>query len=58
MVSTPDRPLDSERIDFMFHTHGRHSGNMEHAREYLRWETGLMDQMDDQERGTLKPLRV
>ena len=58
MVSTPDSPPDSERIDFMFHTHGRHSGNMEHAREYLRWETGLMDQMDDQERGTLKPLRV
>lgn len=57
MVSTPDSPSDEERIDFMFHTHGRHSGNMDHAREYLRWETGLMDQMDDQERGTLKPLR-
>lgn len=58
MVTTPNSPADEERIDFMFHTHGRHSGNMEHAREYLRWETGLMDQMDDQERGTLKPLKV
>lgn len=57
MVSTPDIPTDEERIDFMFHTHGRHSGNLDHAREYLRWETGLMDQMDDQERGTLNPLK-
>lgn len=58
LVSTPDIPSDEDRIDFMFHTHARHSGNMDHAREYLRWETGLMDQMDDQERGTLKPLKV
>ena len=56
VVSTPDCPTDAQRIDFQFHTHERHSGNMEHAREYLRWETGLMDQMDEQERSTLKPL--
>lgn len=56
VVATPDSPTDEERIDFQFHTHERHSGNMEHAREYLRWETGLMDQMDEQERATLKPL--
>ena len=30
---------------------------MDHAREYLRWETGLMDQMDEQEISTLKPLK-
>ena len=56
VVATPECPTDDERIDFQFHTHGRHSGNMEHAREYLRWETGLMDQMDEQERSTLMPL--
>ncbi|MDG1438520.1 MAG: hypothetical protein P8P98_06035, partial [Emcibacteraceae bacterium] len=57
IISTPDNPPDAERIDFMFHTHARHSGNLDHAREYLRWETGLMDQMDEQERGTLNPLK-
>jgi len=56
LVSTPDFPPDEDRIDFLFHTHDRHSGNMDAAREYLRWETGLMDQMDEQERATLKPL--
>ncbi|MBL4603515.1 MAG: hypothetical protein JKY84_12265 [Emcibacteraceae bacterium] len=56
IIATADNPPDADRIDFQFHTHGRHSGNMDHAREYLRWETGLMDQMDEQERSTLKPL--
>ncbi len=56
VISTPNHPPDAERIDFLFHTHDRHSGNMAAAREYLRWETGLVDQMDDQERATLKPL--
>ncbi|MBT5185565.1 MAG: sulfurtransferase [Kordiimonadaceae bacterium] len=56
VVSTPNNPPDEDRIDFQFHTHARHSGNLDHAREYLRWETGLMDQMDDQEKATLKPL--
>jgi len=57
VISTPNDPPDAERIDFQFHTHQRHSGNMDHAREYLRWETGLMDQMDEQEKATLKPLK-
>lgn len=57
VISTPDCPTDAERIDFQFHTHGRHSGNLDHAREYLRWETGLIAQMDDQEKSTLIPLR-
>lgn len=56
VVASPNDPPDEERIDFLFHTHDRHSGNMDAAREYLRWETGLLDQMDDQERATLKPL--
>lgn len=57
LVSTPDSPPDEDRIDFLFHTHERHSGNMEHAREYLRWETGLLNQMDEQEKSTLNPLK-
>ncbi|MDB4219472.1 rhodanese-like domain-containing protein [Emcibacteraceae bacterium] len=57
VVATPDCPTDAQSIDFQFHTHERHSGNMDHAREYLRWETGLMDQMDEQEISTLKPLK-
>mgnify|MGYP000159163871 FL=1 len=57
VIATPNDPTDEQRIDFQFHTHERHSGNMDHAREYLRWETGLMDQMDEQEKETLKPLK-
>ncbi len=57
VLSTPDNPPDQDRIDFLFHTHARHSGNMDHAREYLRWETGLIDQMDAQEKATLNPLK-
>ena len=57
IIETPNNPPDEERIDFLFHTHARHSGNMDHAREYLRWETGLIDQMDEQESGSLNPLK-
>jgi len=50
LVSTPDLPADEEMIDFLFFVHDRHSGSMESARRYLEWETGLLDQMDNQER--------
>ena len=44
--STPDRPADAERIDFLFFAHDRHRGNKEAARQYLRWETQLLSQFD------------
>lgn len=55
VVSTPDDPPDAECIDYVFHTHDRHSGNLDAARAYLAWETGLLAQLDAQERGALKP---
>jgi hypothetical protein len=51
---TPDEPADKDRIDFLFFTHGRHEGNAEAARRYLAWEIGLVDQLDQQERGVFR----
>jgi rhodanese-related sulfurtransferase len=53
--STPDRPSDADCIDFVFFTHDRQS-NPDAARQYLAWETGLIGQLDDQERGVFRPL--
>jgi rhodanese-related sulfurtransferase len=52
IVSTPDTPSDADCIDFLFFTHGRHEGNAEAARQYLAWETALVGQLDEQERGS------
>ncbi len=52
---TSDYPTDQECIDFLFFVHDRHDGNMDAARRYLEWETGLLAQLDDQERGILQP---
>ncbi len=51
MVATPDEPAEIACIDFLFFTHGRHQGNAEACRQYLAWEVGLVDQLDEQERG-------
>src|SRR3984893_17042662 len=48
---SPESPTDADCIDFLFFVHDRHDGNAEAARQYLAWETGLLDQLDDQERG-------
>ncbi len=52
--TTPDSPADAERIDFVFHTHQRHEGNVEAARAYLAWEVDLVARLDDQERGIFR----
>ena len=54
VVATPDQPSDAECIDFLFFTHGRHDGNADAARQYLAWETGLLGQLDAQERGVFR----
>jgi rhodanese-related sulfurtransferase len=51
---TPDSPTDAERIDFVFHTHQRHDGNVEAARAYLAWEVDLVHRLDEQERGVFR----
>ena len=54
VIATPDDPPDAARIDFLFFVHDRHDGNADAARRYLAWETGLLAQLDDQERGVFR----
>ena len=51
----PGALADGERIDHLFFLHGRHDGNLDAARRYLEWETGLLARMDAQEKSQLKP---
>ncbi len=48
--ATPHSPGDAQCIDYLFFVHDRHDGNKEAARQYLAWETGLLGQLDLQER--------
>jgi 3-mercaptopyruvate sulfurtransferase SseA len=41
-----------QAIDFLAFVHDRHDGNLDAARRYLAWETGLVDRLDTQERAT------
>jgi rhodanese-related sulfurtransferase len=52
VVSSPDEPPDAQCIDYLFFVHDRHAGNPEAARQYLAWETGLLAQLDEQERSS------
>jgi len=54
VVATPKLPADAECIDFLFFTHRRHLGDPAHSRQYLAWELGLIDQLDEQERASFK----
>lgn len=55
VVVTPDIPADEDCIDYLFFVHDRHDDNMDAARRYLEWETGLIAQLDEQERSILNP---
>jgi rhodanese-related sulfurtransferase len=52
--ASPNDPPDCERIDFLFFVHDRHEGNLESARRYLAWETGLVDSLDADERAVYR----
>jgi rhodanese-related sulfurtransferase len=54
--SNPNNPQDSECIDFLFFVHDRHDGNLESARRYLEWETGLLAQLDQDEHASFRLL--
>jgi len=41
-------------IDFLFFTARRHEGDANAARQYLAWETGLVGQLDAQERAAFR----
>jgi rhodanese-related sulfurtransferase len=52
--ATPRLPADADCIDYLFFVHDRHDGNKEAARRYLAWETGLVAQLDAQERAAFR----
>ena len=54
IVASDVNPPDQDCIDFIFHTHDRHSGNADAARAYIEWETGLIDRLDAQERSSFR----
>lgn len=45
---------DADAIDYLFFVHDRHDGNLEAARQYLAWETGLIAQCSPQELGIFR----
>ena len=53
-VRTPDVPSDEESIDYLFFVHDRHQGNLDAARRYLEWETGLIAQCAPDELGVFR----
>ena len=55
-IDSTEIELDKKFIDFNFHTHLRHQGNKEHAKNYLKWETNLIKNMDEEERGFFRLL--
>ena len=54
VAASPDTPPDKDCIDFLFFTARRHDNDPEAARQYLAWETGLLAQLDEQERGVFR----
>jgi rhodanese-related sulfurtransferase len=52
--ASPDVPADPECIDYLFFVHDRHAGNPEAMRQYLAWETGLLGQLDAQDRAAFR----
>jgi 3-mercaptopyruvate sulfurtransferase SseA len=50
--ASPGLPADADCIDYLFFTHERHAGNAAAARQYLAWETNLVNQLDAQERAS------
>jgi rhodanese-related sulfurtransferase len=54
VMDSADVPSDADCIDFLFFTARRHDGDAEAARKYLAWETGLVGQLDEQERAAFR----
>jgi rhodanese-related sulfurtransferase len=48
--SSPDVPPDNDCSDYLFFVHDRHAGNLAAMRQYLAWETGLIAQLDTEDR--------
>jgi rhodanese-related sulfurtransferase len=53
-TASPAVPPDADCIDYLFFVHDRHAGNREAMRQYLAWETGLMAQLDAQDKASFR----
>jgi len=53
-AASPSVPPDAECIDYLFFVHDRHAGNREAMKQYLAWETGLMAQLDEQDKASFR----
>lgn len=54
-VSEGDSLLeDADCIDYLFFVHDRHQGNKAAALQYLKWETDLISQVDEDEKAVFK----
>jgi len=53
-ASSPSAPPDRECIDFLFFVHDRHAGNRAAMEKYLAWETGLMAQLDGEDKSAFR----
>ena len=47
-------PPDADCIDYLFFVHDRHAGNREAMKQYLSWETGLLAQLDAQDKASFR----
>ena len=54
LEASPATPPDAECIDYLFFVHDRHAGNREAMKQYLAWETGLIKQLDEQDKASFK----
>ncbi len=54
LEASPQTPPDTECIDYLFFVHDRHLGNREAMKQYLAWETGLIAQLDEQDKGAFR----
>ena len=52
--ASPGTPVDAECIDYLFFVHDRHAGKRDAMRRYLAWETGLIAQLDEQDRNAFR----
>ena len=50
LTTNTNYPKKTDCIDFVYHTHKRHSGSKNHAKKYLNWEMSLINKMDKEER--------
>ena len=54
LEASPNTPPDNDCIDYLFFVHDRHAGNREAMQQYLAWETGLIRQLDEQDKASFR----